>query len=405
MDDARAHGQRALIAVVQVAALSCWFSASAVAPGMERDLDLGATGAVLLTSSVQVGFVVGAVASAALNLADRVSAAALYATSAFLAATFTALIPALATGLPETLALRVLTGIALAGVYPVGMKLMASWSEPARRGRALGLLVGALTLGSAVPQLIRGLRDLPWPGVLLAASAVTAAGGLTALLLVRAGPNLDTGRIHLEPAYAVRMYRQRGPRLANLGYLGHMWELYALWTWLPTFVLLSQRDAGGSTGAVVNLTSFLAIGVAGVLGCWLGGVASDRWGRAPAAVSAMVVSGTCCLLAPLFFGTPVAVLGGFLLVWGAAVIADSAVFSTALTETADQRFVGTALTTQTATGFLLTVVTIHMVPVLADAVGWQYVFLALAIGPLSGAVAMVRFGRARAAGILVSSRP
>ena len=404
MDQIRARNQRALIAVVQVAALSCWFSASAVAPGMQRDLDLGATGAVLLTSSVQVGFVLGAVASAVLNLADRVPTAVLYAVSAFLAAACTALIPALATGLPETLAFRVLTGIALAGVYPVGMKLMASWSEPARRGRALGLLVGALTLGSAVPQLIRGLRDLPWPGVLLAAAAVTAAGGLAALLLVRPGPNLDTGRAHLEPAYAIRMYRQRGPRLANLGYLGHMWELYALWTWLPTFVLLSQREEGGSTGPVVNLTSFLAIGVAGVLGCWLGGVASDRFGRAPAAVTAMVVSGTCCLLSPLFFGTHVGVLGCFLFVWGAAVIADSAVFSTALTETADQRFVGTALTAQTATGFLLTVVTIHVVPELADVVGWQYVFLALAIGPLSGAVAMARFGRARAGGTILQAR-
>ena len=401
----QARKQRALIAVVQVAALSCWFSASAVAPAMQRDLDLGSTGAVLLTSSVQVGFVVGAVSSAALNLADRVPIAVLYALSAFLAATCTLLISAFATGLPETLALRLLTGVALAGVYPVGMKLMASWSEPARRGRALGLLVGALTLGSAVPQLIRGLQDLPWPGVLLAAAAVTAAGGMTALLLVRAGPHLQTGGTHLEPAYALRMFRERGPRLANHGYLGPMWELYALWTWLPTFVLLSQRDAGGSTGAVVNLTSFLAIGVAGVLGCWLGGVASDRFGRAPAAVTAMVVSGTCCLLAPVFFGSPVLVLGCFLFVWGAAVIADSAVFSTALTETADQRFVGTALTAQTATGFLLTVVTIHAVPRLADAVGWQYVFLALAIGPLSGAFAMARFGRARAAGTILPAHP
>ena len=405
MEAARARNQRALIAVAQVAALSCWFSASAVAPGMQQDLDLGATGAVLLTSSVQVGFVVGALSSAVLNLADRVPIGVLYAMSAFLAAACTALIAAFATGLPETLVLRVLTGMALAGVYPVGMKLMASWSEPARRGRALGLLVGALTLGSAVPQLIRGLRDLPWPAVLLAAAAVTAAGGLTALVLVRAGPHLQTDGIHLEPAYALRMFRERGPRLANLGYLGHMWELYALWTWLPTFVLLSQREAGGSTGAVVNLTSFLAIGVAGVLGCWLGGVASDRFGRAPAAVTAMVVSGTCCLLAPLFFGTPVLLLGCFLFVWGAAVIADSAVFSTALTETADQRFVGTALTAQTATGFLLTVVTIHVVPMLADAVGWQYVFLALAIGPLSGAVAMARFGRARSAGAILPARP
>jgi MFS family permease len=405
VDASRARNQRALIAVVQVAALSCWFSASAVAPGMQRDLDLGGTGAVLLTSSVQVGFVVGALASAALNLADRLPTAVLYAMSAFLAATCTALISAFANGLTETLVLRVLTGAALAGVYPVGMKLMASWSEPARRGRALGLLVGALTVGSAVPQLIRGVQDLPWQGVLLAAAAVTAAGGMTALLLVRAGPHLQTGGIKLEPAYALRMYRELGPRLANLGYLGHMWELYALWTWMPTFVLLSQREAGGSTGAIVNLTSFLAIGVAGVLGCWLGGVASDRIGRAPAAVTAMVVSGTCCLLAPMFFGTPVVVLGCFLFVWGAAVIADSAVFSTALTETADQRFVGTALTAQTASGFLLTVVTIHAVPMLADAVGWQYVFVALAIGPLSGAVAMARFGRARAAGTILHASP
>jgi MFS family permease len=402
VDATRARNQRALIAVVQVAALSCWFSASAVAPGMQRDLDLGATGAVLLTSSVQVGFVVGAISSAALNLADRVPTAVLYAMSAFVAATCTALISAFANDLTETLVLRALTGMALAGVYPVGMKLMASWSEPARRGRALGLLVGALTLGSAVPQLIRGVQDLPWPGVLLAAAAVTAAGGLTALLLVRAGPHLPGG-IHLEPAYALRMFRELGPRLANLGYLGHMWELYALWTWLPTFVLLSQREAGGSTDAVVNLTSFLAIGVAGVLGCWLGGVASDRIGRAPAAVTAMVVSGTCCLLAPVFFGTPVVLLGCFLFVWGAAVIADSAVFSTALSETADQRFVGTALTAQTAAGFLLTVVTIHAVPALADAVGWQYVFVALAVGPLSGAVAMARFGRARAAGTILQA--
>ena len=385
---------------MQVAALSCWFSASAVAPGLQQDLGIGDTAAVLLTSSVQLGFVVGALVSAIVNLPDRIPPTVLYGASAVAAAAFTALLPLVAGGAASAILLRFLTGVVLAGVYPVGMKLMAAWTTPAQRGRALGILVGALTLGSAVPQLIRGVEDLSWSGVLFAASAVTLAGGVVAILLVRPGPNLQTRATSFDPVYAVRMFTQRAPRLANLGYLGHMWELYALWTWLPTFVLMSQAERGGSTGSVVNLTAFVAIGIAGVLGCLAGGYASDAFGRAPAAVTALVVSGSCCLLSPFFFGSELPLLAVFLFVWGAAVIADSSVFSAALSETADQHLVGTALTAQTAFGFLLTISTIHLVPYLADLVGWRYVFVVLAIGPVIGAVAMSRFpGRVRHQGL------
>lgn len=391
-----ARRQRALVAVVQLAGLSCWFSATAVAPGLRADLGISSGWAVLLTSSVQLGFVTGALASAVLNLSDRVAPPRLVAVSAAAAAGATALLPALADGLVPALVLRFLTGVALAGVYPVNMKIMASWSTPAQRGRAFGVLIGALTLGSAVPQLIRGLEDLPWQGVMFGAALVTLVGGVLAATTLRVGPDLPASAPVLDPAYALRMFRHEAPRLANLGYFGHMWELYALWTWLPAFVLASQEARGGSTGAVVNLTAFAAIGVAGAVGCVAGGVMSDRLGRSPAAVTALVVSGSCCALSPAFFGARLPVLVAFLLVWGAAVIADSGVFTTALSEVAEHRLVGTALTAQTAIGFLLTVATIHLVPALADRTGWRWAFVVLALGPVVGATAMARFGAVHA---------
>ncbi|GAA4965470.1 MFS transporter [Actinoplanes utahensis] len=374
--------QRMVIAAVQVLALAVWFSASAVVPALRESWGISASAAVWLTASVQLGFVAGAVVSAAFNLADRVRAHLLMAVCAALAAGCTAVFAVAADSLAGAVPLRFLTGVFLAGVYPVGMKLTASWTPPGRRGLAFGVMIGALTLGSALPHLIRGLGDLPWRGVMGAAAGCAAAGALLAAALVREGPQFARGvppKPH--PRYAVTMFRERGPRLVNLGYFGHMWELYALWTWLPTFLAAS---GGGS------ILAFVAVGVAGVAGCLLGGLAADRFGRVPAAVTALAVSGLCCLLSPLFFATPPAVVAALAVVWGAAVIADSGVFSTALSEVADERYVGTALTAQTAIGFALTVVTIQLVPVLAAAVGWRWAFLLLAPGPLAGAWAMVR---------------
>ncbi len=389
----RMNRQRGLIALVQILGLAVWFSASAVVPTLRLEWGISSAEAVWLTASVQVGFVAGALTSTVLNLADRIRPQLLLATSAAGAAACTVTLAVFVDGLSAAIPLRFLTGVFLAGVYPVGMKLMASWSPSESRGKAFGVLIGALTLGSALPQLISGIGTLPWQQVMGTAAAITTLGALIAAAGVRPGPYLDTQPIKPNPRYALEMFKERGPRLANLGYFGHMWELYALWTWLPMFILAGQGNRGGGAGRQLSIVVFAAVGVAGVIGCLLGGWASDRFGRAPAATIALSVSGACCLLSPFMFSTTWVPLLVFLGVWGASVIADSGVFSTALSEVADKRYIGTALTAQTAVGFLLTVVTIQFVPILADAVGWQYAFLLLAPGPVVGALAMRTLGR------------
>jgi MFS family permease len=387
----RANRQQALIALVQILGLAVWFSASAVVPTLQREWGISAAAGVWLTASVQVGFVAGAVTSTVLSLADRFRPQVLLGTCAAGAALTTAALAAFVDSLLPAIAIRFLTGVFLAGVYPVGMKLMASWSAPALRGKAFGVLIGALTLGSAVPHLISSMGDLPWRNVMASAAALAAAGALTAVVAIRPGPYAETASAKPNRRYALAMFKEQRPKLANIGYFGHMWELYALWTWLPMYLLASQggKDSTLQTG----LTMFLTMGVGGVAGALFGGWAADRWGRPKAAAMALAVSGSCCLLSPLMFwaeGIPMLI---FLLVWGAAVIADSGVFSTSLSENVDPRYIGTALTTQTAIGFLLTVVTIQLVPLFAAIVGWQYAFVLLIPGPLIGVLAMRRLAR------------
>ena len=237
----RTNQQRALVALVEVLGLSVWFSATAVVPTLRADWGIGATGAVWLTASVQIGFVTGAITSAVLNLADHFTPQKLLATSALGAATCTAAIAFFATGLGAAIPIRFLTGMFLAGVYPVGMKLMASWSESADRGRAFGILIGALTLGSALPHLISGFGPLPWRGVMLAAAALSTSGAVVAFAVLRPGPHLAVRTITPDPRYAIALFVGRGPRLVSFGYFGHMWELYALWTWLSMFVAAGRE--------------------------------------------------------------------------------------------------------------------------------------------------------------------
>lgn len=388
--------QRGAIAAVQVFGLAVWFSMSAVVPSLRSDWGISPMAAVWLTGAVQLGFVVGAVGSAALNLADRVRPHLLLAASAAAGALCTTVLAVYVTGLAGAIPLRFMTGVCMAGVYPVGMKLMASWSSRAGRGLALGILIAALTVGSNLPHFIAGLGTLPWRGVLLAAAAIGTLGALVALLLVRPGPHLAVAAPAHNPRYAITMFAERGPRLANLGYFGHMWELYALWTWIPTFLLAG--DAAAQLPGSVEIFVFVAMGTAGALGCLLGGWGADRYGRSPAAVAALVISGVCCLISPLAFGAGATFVVVFCVVWGASVIADSGVFSASLSEVADSRYIGTALTAQTAIGFALTVVSIQLVPILADAAGWRYALLLLAPGPIMGALAMYAFGTRQAPG-------
>ncbi|ANN22064.1 MFS transporter [Amycolatopsis orientalis] len=360
--------------------MGLWFSASSVVPALRAEWALSTQGTVLLTASVQVGFAAGALVSAVANLADRLRPERLLAASAATGALLTLMFPLCGNQFWLAVLLRFGTGMALAGVYPVGMKIVVSWF-PGSRGLALGVLLAALALGSASPHLLAG--NLPdWRTVLVVAALLALGAAVLAAFFVRVGPAVRRSP-PWEPAYLVTMARDRRQRLIALGYFGHMWELYAFWTWIPAYA------AAASQGSV-SLLAFTVIGVGGAIGCLLGGTLSDRFGRIDVALVALAVSGACCLLSVFAFDAHPAVLGTLLFVWGVAAIADSGQFSAALSEAADPRYVGTALTAQTAIGFLVSALTIQGLPVLADIVGWRAAAPILAIGPLLGVVAMAR---------------
>jgi MFS family permease len=317
---------------------------------------------------------------------NEAGARILFTVSAGLAALSTALIAGLAVSLPPALVLRFLTGLFLAGVYPVGMKVMATWTK-ADRGLGIGLLVGALTLGSASPHLVNALIGVSdWRLLLFVAAGLAAAGGLIAALFVREGPY----RAPSPPfnwRYALENLRVRELRLVNLGYLGHMWELYAMWGWIAAFFLASFNGVGiAATWA--SLAAFMVI-AAGGLGSLLAGKWADQYGRTTIAIASLLISGSCAVLAGFLMDAHPLVLLAVCLVWGFAIVADSAQYSAALSELCRQETMGSALTFQTSLGFLLTMFTIRLVPMIADRVGWQWAFTFLAIGPVIGVWAML----------------
>ncbi len=382
------RSQLALIATVQVLVMGSWFSASAVVPALRQEWDISPGESSLLTVAVQLGFVVGALSSAAFNVSDVFAAQRVVAVSAVVAALSTAAIALSVDSIGPAVGLRFMTGMALAGVYPTGLKLMTSWFESGR-GLALGVLVGALTLGSALPQLINSFASLPWRGVLAVSSSLALLGAVVAWQWVRPGP-LARPAPPLNPRYVVTLFTQRASLLANLGYFGHMWELYAMWTWLPAYVAASLMASGATdpSRSFVGLIAFSSIGIAGLAGCLIAGLLGDRLGRAKVAGWAMRISATCALLAALAFGQSAYLVVPIMLLWGASVIADSGLFSSCVADVVDPRYMGTALTTQTAVGFALTVVTIQAVPWVVGAAGWPTAMALLAVGPVGGAIAM-----------------
>ncbi|GMQ98940.1 MAG: MFS transporter [Acidimicrobiia bacterium] len=385
--DSRAQ-RRALLVVAgsQLLVLTLWFSASAVSPQLEAEWGLSTTEASLLTLAVQIGFVLGALASALLNLADLIPARRLFVIATIIAAGANAALVTLeGSPLVQATILRLIVGIALAGVYPAGLKVISGWFTK-RRGMALGVLVGALTVGSAFPHLVRG-TGLDWMPVILTSSGLALVGGLLMWLFVHDGP-YDTTASPFSVKLVGAVMRNRGVRLSTYGYLGHMWELYAMWAWTAAFLLASAQAGGYSTGWVSTAT-FAVIAIGGV-GSWWAGTLADRFGRERIAAGAMAVSGASALLSPFVFGRAPWLVMVLFLVWGMSVVADSAQFSALVTETAEDRFRGTALTLQTAVGFLLTLVTIRGVPVIAESIGWQWAFPWLAIGPALGIAAMMR---------------
>lgn len=378
----------AIIAAAQVLALTLWFSATAVGPTLQASWNLSVGDVGALTLAVQLGFVIGALVLAIFNVPDMVPSRYLFSVCAIAGATANGIIPWLGESeFQITLALRFVTGVTLAGVYPSGLKVMAGWFQRSR-GMALGVLVGALTVGSAAPHLIGGL-GADWKLVLWSASALAVLAALL-MLLVSDGP-FETRGSTFQWKLAARVFKNSRYRLATAGYLGHMWELYAMWAWLGAWLRAYGAHQGVATSWVAPLT-FVVV-ASGALGSWGAGLWADRVGRPRVAGLSMLVSGTCALASPALFHLPLWVGLAVLLLWGVSIVADSAQFSAIVTEVVDDGLRGTALTLQTALGFLLTLVSIRLISAIASEWGWQWAFPVLSVGPALGALAMRRLGR------------
>ncbi|MBZ9734281.1 MFS transporter [Mesorhizobium sp. CA18] len=376
-----------LLCLAVVLSLTTWFSATAILPELRQELALGAGAEAWLTNGVQVGFVLGALAASLVNLPDLVRLSHLMAAAALVAALANATL-LFHPGPGGMIAARVATGVALAGVYPPALKLVATWFAR-DRGLALGAVIGALTVGSALPHLFRAVSTaLDWRPVVAGASLATAAGALLFLLFAKEGP-YPFGKAIFEPSRIGQVFREKPLLLVNLGYLGHMWELYAMWAWLLAYTRAAFEAQAIGTAAAASLSTFLVV-ASGILGCLLGGYLSDRVGRTATTAGMMIVSGSCALLMGFLFTGPLWLFMLVALVWGVSVIGDSAQFSAAVTELADRRFVGTALSVQMGAGFALTVLAIWLTPRFAEFIGgWRWAFLLLVPGPLLGAAAML----------------
>jgi len=382
-----------LLACAELLGMSLWFAASAVSSQLGARWQLSSSAVGWITAIVQLGFVLGTAVSAFLNLADIVPARRLFALSAILGsvANATVLITPSYRGL---LACRLLTGFALAGVYPPAMKMISTWFR-ARRGLAVGTVVGALTVGKAGPYLIHAVPGAGTVPVVLSASIAAFIAALLVLLFYREGPFPFPPRPFSWGLVAI-VVRERRWRLATGGYLGHMFELYSAWTWIPTFVAYSAAamgmPAGKARDSLAALVAFCAIAIGGV-GCVWGGIIADRRGREWLVTMAMAASGVCALLIGFAFGQTLWLLIPIALAWGFFVIADSAQFSVLVTESVPPHAVGTALTIQTSLGFLLTMISIQLVPPVATAIGWRWAFAMLAAGPAVGIAAIRRLQR------------
>jgi MFS family permease len=394
----------ALLGIAELLGMSLWFAASAVSPQLRVIWGLTPAEAGWLTTIVQLGFVCGTAVIAVLNLADLIPAGRLFSASALLGAAANAAILAVP-GYGLALVARFLTGFFLAGVYPPAMKMISTWFR-AERGLAIGVIVGALTVGKATPYLVRAIPHVGLRPVVLTASVGAVAGALLVAVWYRDGPFPFTSRpfswSHVRDVVRVREWR-----LATASYLGHMFELYAFWTWIPAFLAASvAASAGGRFRAprLISLLAFTTIAIGGFGSVW-GGLFADRRGRERLVSISLLMSGSCCLLSGFLFGQPLWVLGALAMTWGFFVIADSAQFSALVTESVPTHAVGTALTVQTSLGFLLTMLPMQIVPVIAQRAGWRWGFCVLTLGPVAGIAAIRKLAALRRSAAADADRP
>jgi len=375
----------AILILSQVSVLSVWFSSAAVLAEMRREAGLATADLAWLTTAVQLGFAAGALGFAALGLADRFDPRRVFCLSALVAAVANLGQIWTPVGGAEALALRAVTGAALAGVYPVGMKIAVGWSK-ANRALLVGALVGALTVGSASPHLIALLGGADWRATILITTVITIAGGL-AMLGASLGP-FHARAPRLDPRAIRLAWTDRRIRLAILGYLGHMWELYVFWAWIGVIAAGSFIAAGiEGAGDLAKLTAFLAIGLGGIA-CVVCGWLADRAGKALVSTRILGLSSAMAVVAALTWGGPVWVTIPVLIVWGILVVPDSPLFSALVADAAPPHWAGSLMTLQTSIGFLLTAFTVQATPFVSESIGWPWMLAITGIGPALGVIAM-----------------
>lgn len=385
----------ALLVLAEVAAMSLWFVSSAILIDLQQEVSVGALQSAMLVSGVAAGFVVGALYVAMSGIADRYDPRKVFALSALLAAGANLLLLVVVPGGIFSIALRVLTGAALAGVYPVGMKIAVGWGTK-DRGWLVGLLVGGLTLGSASPHLLSLMGGTNWRLTTLLASSLAVLAALL-VMFTRVGPyhvvasRMSFGAITLA-------WTDKRLRRAYLGYLGHMWELYALWAWIAPAAVASYLLQTNTEQAVQwsKITAFVAIG-SGALLCPFAGKLADAIGKAELTILSMAISASCAVAAAIVFGGPMWLVAIVFVVWGLSVIPDSAQFSAIVADLSPPESAGSLMSLQTALGFSLTIVTVQVTPFVVDVIGWRGLFCLLALGPVAGIVSMAGLTRARLA--------
>jgi MFS family permease len=384
-----------LLTLAEVAGMSLWFATAAALPDMVREAAISPARQALMSSGVQLGFVIGALSVAASGLADRFDPRRVFSLCAILAALANLALLVAIPGGNIAILLRIITGALLAGVYPVGMKIAVGWGTR-DRGLLVGLLVGALTLGSALPHLTAYFGGADWRGVIVATSILAFAAGLLVL-------PCDLGPHHARaPRFNMRAVRlawgDRRIRLTYLGYFGHMWELYAMWAWIGAAAAASYGTSidGEAATRLAKLTAFFAIALGG-LACVPAGAIADRIGKAQVTIIAMAISGSAAIATALSFGGPIWLTLLLIIVWGIFVIPDSAQFSALVADASPPDMAGSLMTLQTALGFALTAVTVQATPLLATQFGWPAVLAGLALGPAAGIAAMWRLLQSRRA--------